>query len=329
MQNFVVDGGNWNGNKGTLVDHRGTSTWNSYFTNYFGISFYGGVCNDITVKNVVLQNVIGQGIDLREVNNGYVYNCTVINAGDNPITIEGDDSNYNCTVEYCTVNGGQDVGINTFHADKVTLRYNTVTNVTQYNGASHWGIAAENSVNVNIIGNTVSGCEDDIVSTSNNTLIANNIVNGQNNIGESAGIHIEAPTNNNIVLNNTVSTCSMPIATYTNTQTFNVQLINNTILNSSAVWIGADNVTISGGSINSPTDSNGAICLVSALNVNILNVTFSGSNGVTDYGQNSYYVRILYSNFTRISGTKVSLSSCTQVYLLGNTGVSDSGTDPI
>lgn len=330
VQNFVVDGGNWNGNKGTLVDHRGTSTWGSYFSQYFGISFYGAVYSNIIVKNLVLQNVIGQGIDLRQVSNGYVYNCTVINAGDNPITIEGNDASFysNTTVESCVVNGGQDVGINSWYVNNVTIKGNTVSNVTQYSGASHWGIAAEWSQNINILNNNVSACEDDLASTSNNTLIANNIVNGQNNIGESAGIHI-LNSNNNIVTNNTVSNCNLPLATYTNSQTFNVQFINNTILSSNAIWIGANNVTISGGSINSPTDYNGAICLVSALNVNILNVTLSGANGVTDYVQNSHYVRILYSNFTGISGTKVSLGHCTQVYLHGNVGVSDSGTDPL
>jgi hypothetical protein len=181
VQNFTLDGGHWNGNKGSLQDHRGTSTWNSNFNDYFGIGFYGGGGDRITIKNVYLENVVGQGIDLAYCTNSLISNCTVINAGDNPITLEGDNENYNSIIEYSTVIGGQDVGINTWHANNCTLRYNTVANVTQYSGASHWGIAIEQSSYVNIIGNTVSRCAQNIESDySDHILISGNILIGGN-----------------------------------------------------------------------------------------------------------------------------------------------------
>lgn len=177
VQNFTLDGGRWNGNKGSLQDHRGTSTWNSNFIDYFGIGFYGGGGDRITIKNVYLENVVGQGIDLAYCTNSLISNCTVINAGDNPITLEGDNENYNSIIEYSTVIGGQDVGINTWHANNCTIRYNTVQTVDQYSGASHWGIAAEQSSYVNIIGNTVADCAQNIESDySDHILIKDNVV---------------------------------------------------------------------------------------------------------------------------------------------------------
>lgn len=327
VQDCTVDGGVWIGNKGGLTDHRNSGTWNANFAKYFGISFYGWVFHNIVVKNVLLKDVIGQGIDLRGAFNSLVSNCTVINAGDNPITIEGDDIAYNTIVEYSTVIGGQDVGINTFHANNVTIRYNTVTAVTQFGGASHWGIAAENSDSVNILNNHVTACEDAIASTSNNVLIANNIVDGKNAIGIKAGIHI-LDAQNNIVENNTISNFLLPLATYLNTQTINVLFKDNTVLNSNSVLIAGKEVTISGGYIESD-NYNGAICLVSAINVNIIGVTLSGYKGITDYGQNTQYIRILNNDFSKITGQKTSLAASSQIYQKGNIGLADAGTDPL
>ncbi len=224
ISNFVVDGGTWNGNKGSLTDHRGSSTWSGNFFSYMGIGFDSSTQSvNITIENLTLENVIGQGIDLAECYNALVYNCTVINAGDNPITL--DTSSSNSVVEYCTVVGGQDVGINTWEASNCTLQYNTVSNVTQYSGASHWGIAAEQSQYVNILNNTVSGCEYNIESTSNNTLVYGNIVNGQGY--SNFGIQI-ATACNNIVSFNTVSGCTNAFGTYTAiTQTLNLTLQGN------------------------------------------------------------------------------------------------------
>jgi hypothetical protein len=321
VQDFTLNGGIWNGNKGTLTDHRTTGTWATNFFDYFGIAFYWGSGNTkITVENALVENVIGQGIEIGQATNSLVYNCTVINAGDNPITIEGQTGfNGNDTANQCTVQGGQDVGINTFDLNNCTIENCHVSNVTQYSGASHWGIAAEAGQYINILNNHVSACEDDIDSYSNYTLIANNVVNGQNNIGESAGIHVLG-CNYDTVLNNTISSCGYPLATYSNTQTFNCKFINNTVINSSSVIIAGTNVTVSGGSIQVPTDPNGDICLESAQNVQILNVSFYGADGLTDYSECSNNIYFAYCNFTGVSGTKVSLSLCTNVTYADNIG---------
>lgn len=310
IQNFILDGGTWNANKGSLSDHRGSSTWNSNFGKYLGIAFYSGSHRDIVVQNIVLQNVIGQGIDFLAVTNGHIFNNTVISAGDNPITAEGSNANYNCTIEYNTVIGGQDVGINTFHANNVTIRYNTVTNVTQYNGASHWGIAAENSAFVNIIGNTVSGCAQNIVSVSDDVLIAQNNVTGGNPAIEIQNSH------RNIVRDNTI-TSNVPLGTYGSSQTFDAQFINNNLTGSN--HISGTGTIIDGGSMYS-TSADGAISLRSAINIQIMNVTFTGSNGVLDYNQQSNGVTVNGNDFSALTGTKINLSHSINVSIGTNVG---------
>lgn len=180
VSNFTLDGGHWNGNKGSLSDHRGTSTWNSNFFNYFGIGFYGSSVSGITIKNVFLENVVGQGIDLFGATNCLVQNCTVNHAGDNPLTIEY-SPNSNSILEYNTINGGQDVGLNTWECSYVTIRYNSVSDVTDYGGASHWGLAPEQSDYITVIGNTVSNCAQNIVSyISTNVVFTENTMIGGN-----------------------------------------------------------------------------------------------------------------------------------------------------
>jgi parallel beta-helix repeat protein len=224
IENFTVDGGTWNGNKGALADFRLTSTWDSNFFSYFGISVYCESNNNITIKNAVVMNVIGQGIDLYDAHNSLITNCTVINAGDNPITL--DTSSENSIIEKCTVVGGQDVGINTWAASNCTIRECQVSNVTQYNGASHWGIAAEVSQNVNILNNTVSNCEYNIVSTSTDSIIYGNKVDGKGY--SNFGIQIQTSANN-LVSYNTITGCNNAFGTYVpTTQTANVTLQGNT-----------------------------------------------------------------------------------------------------
>src|SRR5208283_2132646 len=111
-----------------------------------------------------------------DCNNALVYNCTVIDAGDNPITL--DTSTSNSIVKDCTVVGGQDVGINDWGGTNCIIEDNNVANVTQYSGASHWGIADEYGVNIDIIDNTISGCSYDLVDAGNNTLVEGNTING-------------------------------------------------------------------------------------------------------------------------------------------------------
>ena len=307
VNNFVVDGGVWNGNKGSLSDFRTTSTWNSNFFSYFGISIYSSTqSSNITIENLEVENVIGQGIDLYDCQNSLVYNCTVINAGDNPITL--DTSSSNSMVENCTVVGGQDVGINTFYASNCTLRYNAVSNVTQYSGASHWGIAAEVSQNVNIIGNTISGCDYDLCTTSNNVYIAQNIVIGSNNTD--AGIDIENAYNTK-VFNNTILSCeNYALETWGSSSTFNLQLVNNVIVNCGQFSPAADGLIINGGSIPCPTH------LDDSINSEIENVALYE---VDDYGTVSDNTFIANCSFS--GSTPLSMANSYNTTLQGNTGL--------
>ena len=316
ISNFTWNGGTLNGNKGTLSDFRNTRTWSSNFFDYFGMSFYGGTDSGITIQNAVIENVIGQGIDLLYTTNGWCYNDTVINAGDNPITI--DERSSNCTVEYCNVTHGQDVGINTFEATNCILRYNTVASIVNYTGASHWGIAAEGSNNIQIYNNIVSGCDYNIVSTSTNVIISNNVITGTANSEE--GIQLQT-VDNTLVQNNTISNCLAYQSIGTYGSGTGLELINNTITNSQGIYPTATDITIQGGSINSD-DPNGDICLQGALDVQILNVTFSGLNGLMDYGEQSTNIYLAYNNFTALTGEKVSLPNCVNVTYADNIGIS-------
>jgi hypothetical protein len=325
VRNFTLDGGIWNANKGPLSDHRDTGTWHKNFNKYLGVAFYGDSIN-ITVKNIVLENVIGHGIDFMSVVNGYICNCTVINSGDNPITVESTDSSFksNTTVRNCYVRGGQDVGINSWTVSNVTLECNTVTAIVDYNGASHWGIAAEYSSNINIIGNNVSNCDYNIVSTSNNVLIANNTIDGTQARGDNYGIQIQTATNN-IVSNNIITNVNYPLATWESTQTIDCKFINNicgvgsTATNGGSTVIGGMNVTVNGGTMYS-TDYDGCISLRGANTVNIIGVTFLSINGISDYGMQSTNVYITQCNFTGLIRTKTSLTKCQNVTIYNNVG---------
>jgi len=329
VQNFTLDGGTWDANKGRLSDHRDTGTWHKNFDKYLGIAFYGGSNNGITVKNIVLKNVIGHGIDFMSVVNGTIYNCIVINSGDNPITVESTAPSFksNTTVRNCYVRGGQDVGINTWVVSNVTIKGCTVTNVTQHKDGSHWGIAAEYSRDVAIIGSHVSGCDYNIVSTSDNVLIANNTVDGAYSTGANFGIMI-ATARDNIVCNNTIKNVIQTLGTYRNTETFNTQFINNicgvgsTTTDGGYTWIAGANTTITGGVMYS-TNINGCIILVSANNTRIIGVTFLGTNGLTDYGTRSYNVHSAYNNFLALTGTDVSLPNSSNVTYAYNIGYPD------
>jgi hypothetical protein len=333
VSNFTVYGGTWDANRSSLSDHRGSANWDYYFFNYMCIAFYGGG-SWITVENALVKNCINSGINTYEVSNAYVYNNTVLNCGDNPITFNGNTSgepgttngNWNDTAEYNTVIGSQDVAINTFHADNCTLRYNTVSNASEYPGASHWGIAAENSYDVHIIGNNVTGGVDSIVSTSNKALIEGNNVTCTSETD--VGIQ-EQGVDGNVIQNNIVRNCHnyQSIGDY-GSATTNALLINNTVINSNAVWIGATNVTIQGGSIDSPTDGNGCINLDGCLNVRILNITFTGVNGLTNYGSNSSEIFFAYNNFSALSGTKVSLATSTNITYANNIGYGNGPSSP-
>jgi hypothetical protein len=328
VQNFTLDGGTWNANKGSLSDHRTNyGTWPYNFFKYFGVAFYGEVSRDITVKNIYLENVIGQGIDFFQVINGYIYNNTVVNAGDNPITVEatGTSFNSNTIVENNSVYGGQDVGINTFHASNVTIVGNTVEDVVQYSGASHWGIAAENSANISIVRNRVSGCDFNIVSTvSDDILIFQNQIDGAGNSGYNYGIQIQG-AHRNIVSDNTIKNVNYPLATYGNAYTFDTRFINNTCgvgsltTDGGRSWISGTRTTISGGTMYS-TNADGCISLRSANDVNIIGVTFLGSNGILDYGQQSNNVYFAFNDFSALAGKKVSLTYCNNVTYTNNIG---------
>jgi len=322
--NFTMDGGIWNANKSTLQDSWRTGTWNPNFYKYLGIAFYGGTHTDIKIANLTLEYVLGHGIDLLGTTNGWVYNCTLIHSGDNPITVEY-QANANCTVEYCNVTGGQDVGINTFHAGNVTMRYNTVSSVQDFSGASHWGIACENDIGNNtILGNNVSSCDYNIVSVSDNITIRDNIINATVGYGQNSGIQLQG-CYYNLVINNTMINTQYPMQTYSNTNTFYCRFINNTATGTShgaRCAISANHAIIQGGSIQS-TQADGCISLRQALNVDILNVTFIGTNGVMDYGQVSQNLYIAFNDFSALTGTKVSLSSCINYTLYDNIGVAD------
>jgi len=327
VQNFTLDGGTWDANKGFLSDHRDTGTWHKNFNKYLGIAFYGGSNSGIIVKNIVLKNVIGHGIDFMSVSDGYIYNCVVINSGDNPITVESTSTSFNSntTVLNCTVIGGQDVGINAAAVSNVTIQGCTVINVTQHRDGSHWGIAAEYSTNIAIIGNNVSDCDYDIVSTSDNVLIADNIIDGAHSTNVNFGILI-ATAHNNIVRNNVIKNVIQTLGTYGSNQTFNTQFIDNTCgvgstaTNGGRTVIGGTNVTILGGEIYS-TDPDGCISLRGADAVNIIEVTFAGANGIGDYGLRSNSVYITQCNFTGLTGTKVLLVECQNVNLWNNIGI--------
>lgn len=326
VQNFTLDGGIWNANKGRLSDHRDTGTWHRNFNKYLGIAFYGGSNRGITVKNIVLENVIGHGIDFMSVVNGYIYNNTVVNSGDNPITVESTTTSFNSntTVRNNYVIGGQDVGINSWVVSNVTVEGNTVTNVTQHDDGSHWGIAAEYSTNIAIISNSVSGCDYNIVSTSDDVLIANNTVDGAYSTGVNYGITI-ATAHNNIVRNNIIKNVIQTLGTYGNTQTFNTQFINNTCgvgsitTDGGYTWIGGTNTTMTGGVVYS-TNINGGVVLVSAYDTIIIGVTFLGTNGLTDYGAQSNNVYFAYNNFSALTGTDVSLTNSYNVAYANNIG---------
>lgn len=320
VQNFVVSGGTWNGNRGSLSDHRGSSTWNSYFANYMGISISYG--NNVTVENAVIENVINSGIYTYEVSNAEVANCTVLNAGDNPITFNGNtsgnpDGNWNDLATNCTVNGGQDVGINTFHCDNCTISDCNVSNVSQYSGASHWGIAAENSNDVNIIGNTISNCPYLIESTSTNVLIADNIVDSTLNWDNGIGINFE---NDNQVINNTIVNGiegQFPLMAYGVT---NSQFINNTITGSYCRCdISGTNILIQGGSISGNT---GGLMLDGTNNAVVMGVTFTGWNGIIDNGQTDNNTYIVNCNFSQLGGTPLSMPDSFNTTLQGNSGLS-------
>ncbi len=255
VNNFVVDGGIWNSNKGTLSDHRTTGTWTPNYFLYFGISIYSDITSsNVTIKNAVVENCIGQGIDLLGCKNSYIYNCTTINDGDNPITLDSGCSN--CTINNCTDIGGQDVGINTFHSTNCTIENCNVTNVTQYTGASHWGIAAENSLHVEILNNNVSnsgvGIED---ALSNYTLIEGNTVTsagawGMEESNEGSGTDIIA---NNFYANNTFGAGATTLNYYTPiTQVQNMTLQGNTGLSG---WQTL-NITLEGTGSGSISESN-------------------------------------------------------------------------
>jgi hypothetical protein len=272
VSNAEILGGFWQGDKNGLTDHRGSGTWSSYFSDYMGIAFFSGGSSDMA-KYVIVENCVDSGIYTYEVSNVLVANCTVLFCGDNPLTFNGNENgepnggNWNDSAYGNLVNGGQDVGINTFWCDNCTLEYNTVKNVTQDSsaGASNWGIAAENSVHTIILDNVVSDCLYDIISTSNNTLIEGNTVNGAG--VSTVGIQDQVARNDMIIGNNLLNIptggpgYSYIIATYTPiTQTYNLTLQGNTyqgsytISDSHETWYPM-NVTVTGNGVLSETDS--------------------------------------------------------------------------
>jgi len=320
IDHFTLDGGIWDGKKGSLSDHRDTSTWSSYYFDYFGIAVYSDAqSNNIVIKNVILKNVIGQGIDLRTCKNSLISNCTVNNAGDNPITFEGYSGfNSNSIVEYCTVIGGQDVGINNWLCGNITIRHNTVNNVDDHVDGSHWGIGAEGPT-CSIIGNTVTGSGMGIILAwaADNCLVENNTVIGPATASYGHGIQVQ--TNQGaIVRGNTISNWDYPFSTYGDGQTINAQFINN-VCNGGKAWISGTGTRISGGTMES-YDYDGCISLRYAENVVITGVTFSGANGIKDYGLVSNGVTITYNDFTALSGTKISVGSCSGVTIQNNVG---------
>jgi len=296
---FTVDGGRWNGNKGSLTDHRGSSTWNTCFGGYMGLYFTGS--SNIVVKNAIIENIINSGVYTSKVTNALVSNVTVNNGGDNPITFNGNldggaNGNWSNTAENCTVNGGIDVGINTFHADNCTIKYCIVTNILQGTsmGGSNWGIAAENSKNVNIIGNTVSQCSENIVSTSDAVKIDGNTVDASNNKGADCAIHIISG-DGNIVKNNVIKNSAYPLVTAWGGRPTNTEFINNTVTDNTSdarcVFGGDVGTIVLGGSIQT-NNADGCISLRGSSKITIDNVIFIGTKGVLDYGQTSTYIDV-------------------------------------
>ena len=301
------------GNKTTFSDHRDSGTWSGNFYKYFGFGIYSdSVSSNITVKNIIVKDIVGQN-SFRSCQNSLVDNLTVINAGDNPITMEAlsEAFNSNSTVQNCNVTYGQDVGINTFHCSNTTIQNNYVSDILNFTGASHWGIAAENSVNVIIKGNHVSNTEENIVSVADDCTIKDNIVTGTGN-----GIHLLA-SNNNLVQNNTVNVTGNSFATYPQTDTKNAQVINNTFSGDSAVIMGY-NTVISGGSINASTSANGALSLRNANYTDIRKVTFYGTNGILDYSTDSHNIYISQNNFASLTGTRISLPNSINVTIVND-----------
>jgi hypothetical protein len=68
--------------------------------------------------------------------------------------------------------------------------------------------------------------------------------------------------------------------------------------------------------------------LTGALNLEILNVTFTGMNGLTDYGEQSTNVYVAYCNFASLTGTAVSLPDCVNVTYVDNIGYPTTSPSP-
>jgi len=236
LTNFSWDGGVVDGAKGSLLDHRGSGTWNTNFFKYFGIGVYSDYpSSNVVFSNVTVKNVIGQGIALRHCQNSWVVQCMVVNAGDNPITL--DVASDRCVVEYCTVEGGQDVGINTWSATNCVIRNNHVENVMGYSAsdASHWGIASEYSTNTSIVNNYVYGCAYNIVvggaaAGTHRTLVSDNTVVGTSIT--KIGIEIQASDNTLVQYNHLINcTDYKSISTYGGSTT-HLYLVRNFLTNS-------------------------------------------------------------------------------------------------
>jgi len=326
IQNFTWNGNNnlIDGNCGSLSDHRGSNTWNNNFYKYFGIAIYTDAqSTGITIKNVLLQSIIGQGIIIRTPVNCLIQNCTVRYAGDNPISLDGSGRgpNSNSVIEYCTVVGGQDVGINTWLTSGVTIRFCSVSSVTEFGSdASHWGIAAEGTNNVSIYNNTVYGCSYNIVSTSNNVLIANNTITGSP-VGDNAGIQLQT-SRWNIVANNTIRNCQYPLMTWGASQTRDAQWLNNIVTDTTGTArcpISGTNMYFSGGSIQS-SNVDGCISLRSAVGATFTGIKFIGSYGIMDYGQASRDTFIQNCNFAEVN-QQFDLSHSTNTTFQGNIGM--------
>lgn len=180
LNNFTLNGGTWNSNKGSLSDHRGTGTWNSGFAGYMGINIGSGA--NCTVENAVIENCVNSGLTTYESYNCQFLNDQVLGCGDNPITFNGNvngspnGGDWDDLCNGCTVVGGQDVGINTFWCDNCTLSNNNVSDILQYTGASNFGMAFENSFNNYMINNTISHCAYDLIDISVGSQIIGNTV---------------------------------------------------------------------------------------------------------------------------------------------------------
>jgi len=323
VENVVIDGGTWDGKKGSLYDSWwiDQNRWNANFKNYMGICFYGTGQN-IVVKNAYIHDVIARGIDFMGITNGWIQNNVIIDAGDNPITI--DLNCFNVIAEYNKVTGGQDVGINTFHANNCFIRHNEVKYVMQEVHSSHWGIAAENSVGIDITDNTVSGCSCNIaVTASNDVYVANNIIDGTANQGWNYGVQAMSNTYDVTVQGNTIINCRRPLGTYpAGDNCHDIDFIDNVCQgfgNNPACEIMGRTILIQGGSIESRS-SEGCIFLNQAQNVEVRSVKFVGTNGIWDYLTRSDGVTITGCDFTQLSGTKVSVTYCSNVNIYNNEG---------